>query len=117
MLQPTCRALLANLAVGVQRKIRTTNAGFSFFVGVGNVLGYASGSYSGLHHIFSLTRTKTGDVYCAHLKSCFFLSITLLLTLATAAAVYVKEKPLSPQKSTAAANAEIKGKSERMDKH
>ena len=97
--------------------MRMAIAGLSFFVGVGNVLGYAAGSYSGLHHIFPFTRTKAGDVYCAHLKSCFFLSITLLLTLATAEAVYVKEKPLSLQKSTAAADAEIRGKSERMDKH
>ncbi|QHN99533.1 Sucrose transport protein [Arachis hypogaea] len=107
MLQTPCRALLANLAAGVQRKIRTANTGFSFFVGVENILGYASGSYSGLQHIFPFTRMTAGDVYCAHLKSCFFLSITLLLTLATAVAVYVKEKPLSLQKSTAAADAEI----------
>ncbi|QHN99532.1 Sucrose transport protein [Arachis hypogaea] len=112
MLQAPCRALLANLAAGDQWKIWTANAGFSFFVVVGNVLGYAFGSYSGLHHIFTFIKTKAGDVYCAHLKSCFFLSITLLLTLATAVAIYVKMKPLSQQKST-----EIKGKLERMDKH
>ncbi|KAL4327449.1 Sucrose transport protein [Arachis hypogaea] len=117
MLQAPCRALLADLAAGDQRKMRMANAGFSFFMEVGNVLGYAAGSYSGLHHIFPFTRTKACDVYCAHLKSCFFVSITLLLTLATAAAVYVKEEPLSPQKSTAAAYAEIKEKSEGMDKH
>ncbi|RYR22421.1 hypothetical protein Ahy_B03g067701 [Arachis hypogaea] len=85
--------------------------------GVRNVLGYAAGSYNGIHHIFPFTKTKAGDVYCAHLKSCFFHSITLLLTQATVAAVYVKVKPLLPQKSTAAADAEIKGKSECMDKH
>ncbi|KAL4327428.1 hypothetical protein AHAS_Ahas13G0099100 [Arachis hypogaea] len=33
MLQAPCRALLANLAAGDQRKMRTANAGFSFFVG------------------------------------------------------------------------------------
>ncbi|XLU48152.1 hypothetical protein S245_042966, partial [Arachis hypogaea] len=31
MLQAPCRALLANLAAGDQRKMRTANAGFSFF--------------------------------------------------------------------------------------
>ncbi|RYR69669.1 hypothetical protein Ahy_A03g016226 [Arachis hypogaea] len=72
MLQAPCRTLLADLAAGDQRKMRMANAGFSFFMGVGNVLGYAAGSYSGLHHIFPFTRTKACDVYCAHLKSCFF---------------------------------------------
>ncbi|KAL4327443.1 Sucrose transport protein [Arachis hypogaea] len=117
MLQAPCWASLADLAAGDQRKMRTANAGFSFFVGLENFLGYAAGSYSGLHHIFPFTRTKACDVYCAHLKSYFFLSIMLLLTLATAAEVYVKGKPLSLQKLTAAADAEIKGKSEHMDKH
>ena len=59
---------------------------------VGNVLGYAAGSYSGLHNIFPFTKTKACDVYCANLKSCFFLSMALLLTLSTIALSYVKEK-------------------------
>ncbi|QHN79061.1 Sucrose transport protein [Arachis hypogaea] len=113
MLQGPCRALLADLAAGDQRKTRTANAGFSFFMAVGNVLGYAAGSYSGLHRIFPFTKTKACDVYCANLKSCFFLSIAMLLTLATAASIYVKEKPLSPEKSTAA-DAEDEGKSHGM---
>ena len=59
---------------------------------VGNILGHATGSYSGLHNISPFTKTKACDVYCANLKSCFFLSIALLLTLSTLTLSYVKEK-------------------------
>ncbi|XP_061366589.1 sucrose transport protein-like isoform X2 [Gastrolobium bilobum] len=92
MLQGPCRALLADLSAGDQRKTRSANAFFSFFMAVGNVLGYAAGSYSSLYKVFPFTKTKACDVYCANLKSCFFLSIALLCTLATAALIYVKEK-------------------------
>ncbi|KAL2324705.1 hypothetical protein Fmac_023763 [Flemingia macrophylla] len=98
MLQGPCRALLADLSAGNQRKTRSANAFFSFFMAVGNVLGYAAGSYSGLHHVFPFTKTKACDVYCANLKSCFFLSIALLLALATGALSYVKERQLASEK-------------------
>ncbi|KAI7745881.1 hypothetical protein M8C21_007302 [Ambrosia artemisiifolia] len=42
MLQGPCRALLADLSGSDSRKIRTANSLFSFFMGVGNVLGYAA---------------------------------------------------------------------------
>lgn len=99
MLQGPCRALLADLSAGNHRKTRTANAAFSFFMAVGNVLGYAAGSYNGLYHVFPFTKTKACDVYCANLKSCFFLSIALLMTLATAALIYVKETTIPSQKS------------------
>ncbi|XP_019441999.1 PREDICTED: sucrose transport protein SUC1-like isoform X2 [Lupinus angustifolius] len=96
MLQGPCRALLADLSAGDHRKTRNANAFFSFFMAVGNVLGYAAGSFSGLHRMFPFTMTKACDIYCANLKSCFFLSIILLLTLTTAALIYVKERALVP---------------------
>ncbi|XP_047181268.1 uncharacterized protein LOC124847753 [Vigna umbellata] len=52
MLQGPYRALLADLSASDHRKMRNTNTFFSFFMAVGNVLGYAAGSYSGLHHVF-----------------------------------------------------------------
>lgn len=91
MLQGPCRAFLADLSRGDQKKMRTGNALFSFFMAVGNVLGYAAGSYNGLHNIFPFTATKACDVYCANLKSCFFLSIVLLLVLTVTALIIVKE--------------------------
>ncbi|CAI8604260.1 unnamed protein product [Vicia faba] len=42
MLQGPCRALLGDLCAGNQRKTRNANAFFSFFMAVGNVLGYAA---------------------------------------------------------------------------
>lgn len=100
MLQGPCRALLGDLCAGNHQKTRNANAFFSFFMAVGNILGYAAGAYSKLFHVFPFTKTKACDIYCANLKSCFFLSIALLTAVATAALIYVKEIPLSPEKVT-----------------
>lgn len=62
---------------------------------VGNVLGYAAGSYTHLYKIFPFTATKACDIYCANLKSCFFISIFLLLTLTTIALITVTETVIS----------------------
>ncbi|KAJ7973952.1 sucrose transport protein-like [Quillaja saponaria] len=96
MLQGPCRALLADLSCGDQSRTRSANSFFSFFMAVGNVLGYAAGSYSGLHKIFPFTATNACDVYCANLKSCFFLSIFLLVVVVVLAIVTVKEETLQP---------------------
>ncbi|XP_061371287.1 sucrose transport protein SUC8-like [Gastrolobium bilobum] len=94
MLQGPCRAFLGDLAAGDHRKTRTANAFFSFFMAIGNVLGYAAGSYSHLHKIFPFTETKACDVFCANLKSCFFFSIFLLLVLTIIVLTYVKDRPI-----------------------
>jgi solute carrier family 45 protein 1/2/4 len=99
MLQGPCRALLGDLCAGNQRKTRNANAFFSFFMAVGNILGYAAGSYSKLHNMFPFTKTKACDVYCANLKSCFFISIAFLTVLVTAALIYVKEKAITTEKT------------------
>lgn len=103
MLQGPCRALLADLSAGNQKKTRTANALFSFFMAVGNVLGFAAGSYTHLYKIFPFTKTTACDVYCANLKSCFFFSIILLLTLTILALCYVREKPWSPEQGISGA--------------
>ncbi|KAL1196962.1 Sucrose transport protein SUC7 [Cardamine amara subsp. amara] len=97
-LQGPCRAFLGDLAAGDARKTRTANACFSFFMAVGNVLGYAAGSYTNLHKMFPFTMTKACDIYCANLKSCFFLSITLLLIVTIISLWYVEDKQWSPEK-------------------
>ncbi|XVF63256.1 hypothetical protein PTKIN_Ptkin09bG0073000 [Pterospermum kingtungense] len=101
MLQGPCRALLADLSGKSQKKTRTANSFFSFFMAVGNVLGFAAGSYTHLHNIFPFATTKACDVYCANLKSCFFFSILLLLSLTFLALSYVHEKPWSPEPGSA----------------
>ncbi|KAL6515625.1 general substrate transporter [Orobanche hederae] len=95
MLQGPCRALLADLSHGDARKMSTANALFSFFMAVGNVLGYAAGSYTHLYKVFPFSRTKACDVYCANLKSCFFISIALLLTVTIVALTVVRETPFT----------------------
>ncbi|XP_051139615.1 sucrose transport protein-like [Andrographis paniculata] len=91
MLQGPCRALLADLSCGSAKKMGTANALFSFFMAVGNVLGYAAGSYTHLYRIFPFSKTTACDIYCANLKSCFFISIALLITLTTLALAIVGE--------------------------
>ncbi|KAK4424966.1 Sucrose transport protein SUC2 [Sesamum alatum] len=91
MLQGPCRAFLADLSGGNARKTSTANALFSFFMAVGNVLGYAAGSYTHLYKVFPFSETKACDLYCANLKSCFFISIALLLTTTILALTIVRE--------------------------
>ncbi|CAK7323589.1 unnamed protein product [Dovyalis caffra] len=100
MLQGPCRAFLADLSGTNQKKTRIANAFYSFFMAVGNVLGFAAGSYTHLYQLFPFSRTKACDVYCANLKSCFFISIALLLTLTILALCFVREKPWSPEGSS-----------------
>ncbi|GMP79204.1 hypothetical protein CsSME_00034846 [Camellia sinensis var. sinensis] len=95
LLMAPCRAFLADLSDGDQRKTRNANAAFAFFTAVGNVLGYAAGSYSNLHRLFPFTSTQACDVYCANLKTCFLISITLLLILTVLAISTVREDPIS----------------------
>ncbi|XVE60816.1 hypothetical protein DITRI_Ditri05aG0157200 [Diplodiscus trichospermus] len=97
MLQGPCRAFLADLSANDHKKMRTANGWFSFFMAVGNVLGYAAGSYSHLYKIFPFTRTKACDVYCANLKSCFTIDIMILLLVTVIAITMVKEDPLTKQ--------------------
>lgn len=86
---------MADLSGGNARKTRMSYAGYSFFMAVGNVLGYAAGSYNKLYKLFPFTETKACDIYCANLKSCFIISIALLLTLTVLALTLVREKPYS----------------------
>ncbi|XP_071741770.1 sucrose transport protein-like [Rutidosis leptorrhynchoides] len=96
-LQGPCRALLADLAGSNSSRIRTGNAMFAFFMGVGNVLGYAAGSYTHLYRIVPFTKTAACDVYCANLKTCFFISIALLVTITVLALSTVSEEPFVPE--------------------
>ncbi|XP_050365289.1 sucrose transport protein-like [Argentina anserina] len=98
MLQGPCRALLADISGSDTKKMRTANALYSFFMAVGNVLGYAAGSLKNLHKVFPFTETKACDIYCANLKSCFFISIALLLILTILIMVSVNEKVIPSSK-------------------
>ncbi|XP_076882163.1 sucrose transport protein SUC8-like [Bidens hawaiensis] len=97
MLQGPCRALLADLSGSNYRRIRTGNSLFSFFMAVGNVLGYAAGSYNNLYKYFKFTKTHACDVYCANLKTCFLIAIVLLLTITIVALLTLKEDVFVPE--------------------
>ncbi|XP_059631906.1 sucrose transport protein SUC2-like [Cornus florida] len=112
-LQGPCRAFLADLSAGSQSKTRMANSLFSFFMAVGNVLGYSAGAYTNLHRIFPFTRTHACDLYCANLKSCFFLSIILLLFLTILALCLVRE-PLPEPVNAVEVKEEGDGKVRRL---
>ncbi|KAK9167701.1 hypothetical protein Scep_002892 [Stephania cephalantha] len=94
MLQGPCRAFLADLADGHARTTRTANSFYSFFMAVGNVLGYLAGSITHLYKILPFTRSRACDAYCANLKTCFFIAVILLITVTTIALTTVHDKPL-----------------------
>ncbi|CAN0892101.1 Sucrose transport protein SUC2 [Linum grandiflorum] len=96
VMQGPCRAFLGDLSGTSQKKKRIANSFFAFFVAVGNVLGYSAGSYSNLYTIFPFTKTEACNIYCANLKSCFFISITLLVFFAGIALYFVADRPISP---------------------
>lgn len=99
-LQGPCRALLADFTGKDHRRSRRANAFFSLFMAVGNVLGYATGAYSGWYKIFSFTMTDACDEACANLKSAFLLAIIMLSVTTTLSITAAPEIPWSPLTST-----------------
>ncbi|CAI0393565.1 unnamed protein product [Linum tenue] len=82
MTQGPCRALLADMTGKDHRRTRVANAYFSLFMAVGNILGFATGSFSGWYKIFPFTVTAACDVDCANLKFAFYLDIVCIMTTA-----------------------------------
>nr|AYU70944.1 sucrose transporter 4 [Ginkgo biloba] len=78
-LQGPCRALLADFTGKDHRRTRRANAFFSLFMAIGNILGFATGSYSNWYRILPFTRTTACDMNCANLKSAFLIGIMLLV--------------------------------------
>lgn len=70
------------------------NAYFSLFMAVGNVLGFATGSYSGWFKIFPFTLTSGCNVSCANLKSAFYLDIVCMAITTYASISGAQELPL-----------------------
>ncbi|KAJ0791233.1 putative MFS transporter superfamily [Helianthus annuus] len=97
MLQGPYRALLADLASSNSTKIRAGNTLFAFFMAVGNVLGYSAGSYTHLYRISPFTKTDACYIFSANLKTCFFISVTLLISIMLLAVWAVSEDPYVPE--------------------
>ncbi|KAK9758197.1 hypothetical protein RND81_01G214500 [Saponaria officinalis] len=79
MVQDPSRAFLADLSRHNHKKMRLANGFFSFFMAVGNILGYAAGSGPTLYKFLPFTKTTACDTYCANLKTCFIIDIVFLL--------------------------------------
>ncbi|GMH17999.1 hypothetical protein Nepgr_019840 [Nepenthes gracilis] len=93
--QGPCRALLADLTGKDHRRNRVANAYFSLFMAVGNVLGFATGSYSGWYRLLPFTVTQACSANCANLKSAFFIDIACIAITTSVSISAYKELPLS----------------------
>ncbi|ONM32662.1 sucrose transporter4 [Zea mays] len=71
--------LTLHVAENDPRRTRIANAYFSLFMALGNILGYATGAYSGWYSIFPFTVTESCGISCANLKSAFLLDIIVLV--------------------------------------
>ncbi|GAB2228316.1 hypothetical protein Droror1_Dr00010150 [Drosera rotundifolia] len=95
MTQGPCRALLADLTGKDHRRNRVANAYFSLFMAIGNVLGFATGSYSGWYKLLPFTVTSACSVDCANLKSAFFIDIVCIAITTYLSVSASQELPLS----------------------
>ncbi|XP_027190911.1 sucrose transport protein SUC4-like isoform X2 [Cicer arietinum] len=106
--QGPCRALLGDLTGKDHRRTRVANAYFSLFMAIGNILGYATGSYSGWYKVFPFTLTPACNISCANLKSAFFLDIGFIIITTYISIMAANEVPLG---SSGAPNVEAEEES------
>nr|WBW04496.1 sucrose transporter 4 [Fagus sylvatica] len=95
MTQGPCRALLADLTGKDHRRTRVANAYFSLFMAVGNILGFATGSYSGWFKVFPFTYTSACNANCANLKSAFFIDVVCIAITTYVSISAAQEVPIS----------------------
>lgn len=63
---------------------------------IGNILGYATGAYSGWFKIFPFTLTAACNVNCANLKSAFYIDVIFILITTYISTTAAHEQPLNP---------------------
>ncbi|OIW16547.1 hypothetical protein TanjilG_08404 [Lupinus angustifolius] len=93
--QGPCRALLSDLTSSDPRRTRVANSYFSLCMAIGNILGYATGSYSGWYKIFTFTLSPACTISCANLKSAFFLDIGFIAVTTYVSIMAANEVPLN----------------------
>ncbi|TKY56376.1 Sucrose transport protein SUC4 [Spatholobus suberectus] len=93
--QGPCRALLGDLTSKDPRRTRVANAYYSLFMAIGNILGYATGSYSGWYKVFTFALSPACTVSCANLKSAFFLDIAFIAVTTYISIMAAHEVPLN----------------------
>ncbi|KAL5843574.1 hypothetical protein ACOSQ4_009532 [Xanthoceras sorbifolium] len=96
-LQGPCRALLADLCFQDHGAMRTAMSWFSFFMAVGNVLGYAAGAFARLHKFLPFTRNEVCSDNCANLKACFIIAVVILLVVTLTAIFSVSEVQMTEE--------------------
>jgi len=77
------------------RRTRVANAYYSLFMAIGNILGYATGSYSGWYKIFPFTLSPACTISCANLKSALFLDIAFIAVTTYISIMAAHEVPLN----------------------
>lgn len=77
------------------RRTRVANAYFSLFMAVGNILGYAAGSYSSWFKIFPFTLTTACNVSCANLKAAFIIDVIFIVVTTCISLSAAQEQPLT----------------------
>ncbi|KAK1413008.1 hypothetical protein QVD17_34694 [Tagetes erecta] len=93
--QGPCRALLADLTGKDHRRTRVANAYFSLFMAIGNVLGYATGAYSGWYKIFPFTLSSSCNIDCANLKAAFLLDVIFIMCTTYISVTAIHEQPIN----------------------
>ncbi|XP_027091404.1 sucrose transport protein SUC4 isoform X1 [Coffea arabica] len=109
MTQGPCRALLADLTEKDHRRTRVANAYFSLWMAVGNILGYATGAYSGWFKLLPFTLSSACNVNCANLKAAFLIDIIFIAITTYISISGAQEKPLD---SLHGSPASVEGRSE-----
>lgn len=87
------------------------NAYFSLFMAVGNVLGYATGSFSYLYKVFPFSITPACNINCANLKSAFLIDIAFIAITTCVSISAAQELPPSSSNSTTPFSEEGPGQS------
>lgn len=77
------------------RRTRVANAYFSLFMAIGNILGYAAGSFSGWFKIFPFTLTSACNVSCANLKAAFIIDVIFIVVTTGISLTAAQEQPLT----------------------
>lgn len=96
MIQGPCRALLADILEDSDALVTIGYALFACFMAIGNIMGFAAGSYERLYLIFPFTRTDACHINCANIKTCFLLSVILTTFIVAMVIVFIKEERLDP---------------------
>lgn len=78
---------------------------------VGNILGFATGSYNGWYKVFPFTVTSACNIDCANLKSAFYLDVVFMAITACISIAAAQESPLDLPARSMLADEETPGHS------